>query len=192
EGCPRYVGRLFRDVTSGPSPVWLKARLLAAGMRPISNIVDVTNYAMLALGNPLHAFDFAKLSGGRIVVRPARAGEQLKTLVELAGARWTGETDVHQRLPARPVVAFRPEKTDAVMGVETPPDEQHAILRRLGFEVDGERVVVPTWRARDVTREVDLIEEVARFRLDDVPFRLPRRRAMFDRLTTLQRIRRQI
>src|SRR5207253_2706627 len=83
------------------------------------------------------------------------------------GARWTGETDVHQRLPARPVVAFRPEKTDAVMGVETPPDEQHAILRRLGFEVDGERVVVPTWRARDVTREVDLIEEVARFRLDD-------------------------
>src|SRR3989440_4242301 len=80
EGCPRYIGRLFRDVTIAPSPVWLKARLLAAGMRPISNIVDVTNYAMLALGNPLHAFDFEQLAGGRIVVRRARAGEQLRTL----------------------------------------------------------------------------------------------------------------
>src|SRR5213080_3746713 len=80
DGCPRYIGRLFRAAKIQPSPLWLKARLLAAGMRPISNVVDVTNYAMLALGNPLHAFDFAKLSGGRIVVRRARAGEQLKTL----------------------------------------------------------------------------------------------------------------
>ncbi|HEX4929230.1 MAG TPA: phenylalanine--tRNA ligase subunit beta, partial [Gaiellaceae bacterium] len=68
-GCPRYVGRLFRDVTIAPSPLWLKARLLAAGMRPISNVVDVTNYAMLALGNPLHAFDYETLHGGRVVVR---------------------------------------------------------------------------------------------------------------------------
>ena len=58
EGCPRYIGRLFRDATIAPSPLWLKARLLAAGMRPISNVVDVTNYVMLALGNPLHAFDY--------------------------------------------------------------------------------------------------------------------------------------
>ena len=69
EGCPRYIGRLFRDVSIAPSPVWLKARLVAAGMRPISNVVDVTNYVMLALGNPLHAFDLAALHGGRIVVR---------------------------------------------------------------------------------------------------------------------------
>src|SRR5207302_11043678 len=80
EGCPRYVGRLFRDVTLGPAPIWLKARLLAAGMRPISNVVDITNYAMLALGNPLHAFDFAKLHGGKIVVRRAHSGEKLRTL----------------------------------------------------------------------------------------------------------------
>ena len=72
-GCPRYIGRLFENVTIGPSPVWMRARLNAAGMRPISNVVDVTNYVMLALGNPLHAFDFAKLDGGRIVVRRARA-----------------------------------------------------------------------------------------------------------------------
>src|SRR5207244_1988046 len=80
EGCPRYVGRLFRDVSLGPAPIWLKARLLAAGMRPISNVVDITNYAMLALGNPLHAFDFAKLHGGKIVVRLAHSGEKLRTL----------------------------------------------------------------------------------------------------------------
>src|SRR6187200_428454 len=57
-GCPRYIGRLFEDVRIGPSPIWLRARIDAAGMRPISNVVDVTNYVMLALGNPLHAFDW--------------------------------------------------------------------------------------------------------------------------------------
>jgi phenylalanyl-tRNA synthetase beta chain len=65
EGCPRYIGRLFRDVGIVPSPPWLKARLVAAGMRPISNVVDVTNYVMHALGNPLHAFDLKKLADGR-------------------------------------------------------------------------------------------------------------------------------
>jgi phenylalanyl-tRNA synthetase beta chain len=281
EGCPRYIGRLFRDATIAPSPLWLKARLLAAGMRPISNVVDVTNYVMLALGNPLHAFDFGKLAGGRIVVRPAQEGEKLRTLdgvdrqlepydlmiadgersvalagimggeeteigegtseilleaanfepyaiyrtserlrlrtegsnrwekgvdpylaeqaatlatqliVELADAKWVGHSDVHAGLPERPVVDFRPERTDAVLGIETPPEEQHAILERLGFDVDG-KVTVPTWRARDVTREIDMVEEVARFRLDDVPFRLPTRQAMFGRLSKLQRIRRRV
>jgi phenylalanyl-tRNA synthetase beta chain len=79
-GCPRYVGRLFRDVEIKESPVWLKARLRAAGVRAISNVVDVTNYVMLALGNPLHAFDFDTLHGGRIVVRRAKQGEELRTL----------------------------------------------------------------------------------------------------------------
>ncbi len=80
EGCPRYVGRLFRDVKVGPSPPWLRARLTAAGMRPISNVVDVTNYVMLGLGNPLHAFDFSTLGEGRVVVRRARPGEEIRTL----------------------------------------------------------------------------------------------------------------
>ena len=80
EGCPRYIGRLFRDVEIGPSPAWLRARLTAAGMRPISNVVDVTNYVMLALGNPLHAFDFSTLAEGRVVVRRARPGEEIRTL----------------------------------------------------------------------------------------------------------------
>ena len=80
EGCPRYIGRLFHDLTIGPSPLWMKARLSGAGMRPISNVVDVTNYVMLALGNPLHAFDLGRLDGGKIVVRRARAGEEMQTL----------------------------------------------------------------------------------------------------------------
>src|SRR5919197_1808634 len=61
DGCPRYIGRLFRDVRIASSPPWLKARLVAAGMRPISNVVDITKYVMHALGNPLHAFDFDTL-----------------------------------------------------------------------------------------------------------------------------------
>jgi phenylalanyl-tRNA synthetase beta chain len=282
EACPRYVGRLFRGATIGPSPTWLRARLLAAGMRPISNVVDITNYVMLALGNPLHAFDYEKLAGGKIVVRRAKPGERLRTLdgverelepsdlmiadgersvalagvmggeeteigadtteillesanfepytifrtserlrlrtegsnrwekgvdpylaeqaaklatqliVELAGARWVGDADVHAGLPEPPVVRFRPERTDIVLGIATPADEQHAILRRLEFGVDGENVSVPTWRARDVTREIDVVEEVARFRLADVPARLPTRQAMFGRLSKHQRIRRRI
>src|SRR5439155_10848080 len=80
DGCPVSIVRLFRDVRIGASPAWLKARLTAAGMRPISNVVDVTNYVMLALGNPLHAFDYTKLAEGRIVVRRARPGERLRTL----------------------------------------------------------------------------------------------------------------
>jgi phenylalanyl-tRNA synthetase beta chain len=282
EACPRYVGRLFRGATIGPSPVWLRARLLAAGMRPISNVVDITNYVMLALGNPLHAFDCQKLAGGKIVVRRAKPGEKLRTLdgverelepydlmiadaehavalagimggeeteigadtteilleaanfdpytifrtserlrlrtegsnrwekgvdpylpeqaaklatqliVELAGARWVAHADVHAGLPKPPVIRFRPERTDAVLGIATPPEEQHEILRRLEFGVDGEKVSVPTWRARDVTREIDVVEEVGRFRLADVPARLPTRQAMFGRLSKHQRIRRRI
>ena len=77
--CPRYVGAVA-DVTVGRSPAWMQARLLAAGVRPISNIVDVTNYVMLELGQPMHAFDFARLGGAQIRVRTARDGETLKTL----------------------------------------------------------------------------------------------------------------
>ncbi len=280
---PRYVGRLFRDVAVGPSPAWLRARLAAAGMRAISNVVDVTNYVMHALGNPLHAFDFDTLRGGRIVVRAAREGEVLRTLdgverrldpsvlviadaeravalaaimggeetevtaettsvlleaanfepagilrtsetlslrtegsnrwekgvdphlagpaavyatellVTLAGARWAGAADVHGELPERPVVRFRPERADALNGLAVPADDQRALLGRLGFEVDGAwEVTVPTWRARDVTREADVVEEVARVHLDEIPVTLPRRTAMFGRLDPEQRLRRAV
>ncbi|HEX2112620.1 MAG TPA: phenylalanine--tRNA ligase subunit beta [Gaiellaceae bacterium] len=283
DAAPRYIGRLFRGVPVGPSPAWLKGRLVAAGMRPISNVVDVTNYVMHALGNPLHAFDYDRLAGGRVVVRPAREGEELRTLdgtlrrldpsvlviadadravalaaimggeetevrpettnvlleaanfepvgilrsserlalrtegsnrwekgvdphlaapaavyatellVELAGARWSGATDVHAALPERPVVGFRPERADALNAIEVRADEQRALLERLGFDVTEQSdVVVPTWRGRDVTREADVVEEIARAYLDAVPFTLPTRTAMFGRLTNDQRLRRVV
>jgi len=77
--CPRYAGAAA-DVTVGPSPDWMQARLRAAGVRPINNVVDVTNYVMLELGQPMHAFDHARLGGGQIRVRTARLGETLRTL----------------------------------------------------------------------------------------------------------------
>ena len=280
-GCPRYIGRLFRDVSVGPAPIWLKARVLAAGMRPISNVVDVTNYVMLALGNPLHAFDYPMLHGGRIVVRRAHPGEKLRTLdgaerdleptdlmiadadrsvalagimggeeteigeattevlleaanfeptgiyrtserlrlrtegsnrwekgvdpylaepaanlatrllLETTGAAWAGLVDVQGKLPDRPVIRYRPDRADEVIGLDTPPADQLELLGRLGFET-GEEVVVPTWRAHEVTREIDVVEEVARFRLGEVPFTLPERRAMFGSFTPLQRLQRRV
>ncbi len=80
QGCPRYVARVVRGVRMGPSPAWLSARLEAIGLRPINNIVDATNYVLWELGQPLHAFDLARLTGQRIVVRRARSGERLVTL----------------------------------------------------------------------------------------------------------------
>lgn len=81
--CPRYVGVVIDGVRVEGSPDWMQRRLLAAGVRPINNIVDVTNYVMLELGQPLHAFDRARLAEGRIVVRRARAGERIETLDHL-------------------------------------------------------------------------------------------------------------
>jgi len=78
--CPRFTARLFEDVRIGPSPPWLKARLMASGQRPISNVVDITNYVMLLTGQPLHAFDLDRVAGQSLVVRRAREGEQVQTL----------------------------------------------------------------------------------------------------------------
>lgn len=122
ELAPRYLASLIRDVTIGPSPGWMRRRLSAAGVRPISNVVDITNYVMLEWGQPLHAFDYDVLvrrAGGKppqIIVRPARAGETLKTLdgvdrkltpdmliiadtagpIALAGVRGGEETEVRE------------------------------------------------------------------------------------------------
>ncbi len=78
--CPRFTARVFRDVKIGPSPLWLRERLAAAGQRPISNVVDITNYVMLLTAQPLHAYDLDKVPGGELIVRAAREGEKMTTL----------------------------------------------------------------------------------------------------------------
>lgn len=78
--CPRYTARMVRNVKIGPSPKWMRQRLRASGVRPINNIVDITNYVMLEYGQPMHAFDYRYVKGGKIVVRRAEDGETLTTL----------------------------------------------------------------------------------------------------------------
>lgn len=82
QACLRYMGRVFTNLKIGPSPAWLAARLESIGLRPINNLVDITNFVLMDIGQPLHAFDMDKLEGGRIVVRFASAGERIKALDE--------------------------------------------------------------------------------------------------------------
>lgn len=106
--CPRFTARVVRGVKIGPSPAWLVKRLQAVGQRSINNIADITNYVMLELGQPLHAFDLDKLTERRIVVRRARAGERVQTLDEV-------ERELH---PEMLVIAdaVRPVAVAGVMG----------------------------------------------------------------------------
>lgn len=78
--CPRYTARVITDITVGPSPDWMQDRLRAVGLRPVNNVVDITNYVLYECGQPLHAFDFDRLAGRRIIVRRAAEGEKMKTL----------------------------------------------------------------------------------------------------------------
>src|SRR5258706_25025 len=80
DACPRFAAVRLDGIKIGPSPDWMQQRLLAAGMRPISNVVDITNYVMLELGQPLHAYDLREVRGGALVARQARADERLRTL----------------------------------------------------------------------------------------------------------------
>jgi phenylalanyl-tRNA synthetase beta chain len=105
ELCPRYCAQVF-EVRIGPSPAWLAERLEAAGIRPINNIVDVTNYVMLEMGQPMHAFDLARLEGGRLVIRRAAARESLTTL-----------DGVERRLDADMLVIADAGRATAVGGV---------------------------------------------------------------------------
>ena len=285
--CPRFMARVFEDVRVGPSPPWLRADLLAAGMRPISNVVDVTNYVMLVCGEPLHAFDLDRVAGRRLVVRRAADGEPVRTLdgqdrrldsetvvicdddgptsiagimggersevapttarvlleaanwiganiqrssarlglrseasgrfekglepeaaaealalasallVELCGARLVpGTIDVGGPGPPPAVIRLDPDRLRGLLGAPIGPERSAEILTSLGFGVDAAGngvldVTVPSFRRSDVTREVDLIEEVARIDgVDRLPATLPPLRAA-GRLTHAQRARRR-
>ena len=106
--CPRYTARYIEGVQIGESPLWLKVAVKAMGMRPISNVVDVTNYVMMETGHPLHAFDFERLKGGKIVVRRARDGEYIVTL----------DGEYRELDPSIPVIADeqRPVAIAGIMG----------------------------------------------------------------------------
>jgi phenylalanyl-tRNA synthetase beta chain len=286
ELCPRFTARVFEDVTVGPSPTWLKARLMAAGQRPINNVVDITNYAMLLSGQPLHAFDLDRVAGQRLTVRLAEQGEQVQTLdgqsrtldaqtlliedaegpTSIAGlmggarsevepdttrvllevATWSGPSihhaswalglrseassrfekglqpeqciqaqavatrlmleccgarvvpgtiDVAQPLRPLATLRLRERRVEAILGVPVALERQREILKALDFDSapadDGLEVTVPALRRDDVTREIDLIEEVARIDgVDQLPATLPARRGAAGKLTHAQRVRR--
>ena len=284
--CPRFTARVFENVTIAPSPPWLKARLMAAGQRPINNVVDITNYAMLLTGQPLHAFDLDRIAGSRLAVRRAREHEQVQTLdgqtraldgeiliiedadgptsiaglmggarsevqpgttrvlmevatwngpnihraswalglrseassrfekqlqpeqclyaqavssrlmVELCGARLApGTIDIGGPGPAPAKIGLREARVGAILGVPVSAARQREILAALDFASepipDGLCVSVPALRREDVTREIDLIEEVARIDgLERLPATLPARRGAAGRLSHAQRVRR--
>ena len=267
--CPRFTARVFENVTIAPSPIWLKARLAAAGQRSISNVVDITNYVMLVSGHPPHAFDLDQIAGGELTVRSARKGEVLTTLdgeerfldsdicliadadgptslagvmggsrsevsdqttrvlleaaiwdganinrtstrlglrseassrfekglppegaleaqamattmmLELTGATLAdGTLDVGGDGPSADVIRLRDARIVSLLGTPIDRERSQQILESLGFAVseadDGLDVTVPHWRRDDVTREADLIEEVARINgLDSLPATLP-------------------
>jgi phenylalanyl-tRNA synthetase beta chain len=129
EKCPRYTARVLKNVTIGPSPEWMQQRLEAAGIRPINNVVDITNYVMLETGHPLHAFDKDLVAGGTIIVRDAKPGEKMHTL-----------DDVERELTEDMLVIADAEKPSAVAGVmggnvsEINDDTTTILLEAAAFE----------------------------------------------------------
>ena len=172
--CPRYAVRIVRGVKIAPSPVWLATRLEAIGQRPINNVADITNYVLHELGQPLHAFDLAKLLEQRIVVRRAAAGEKIKTL-----------DGIERRLDTNMLViadAKRPVAVAGVMGGEDSeistqttdvliesayfnPDSVRRTARTLGMDTEAsrrfERGADYDGVLRAQERCIELISEVA-------------------------------
>ena len=174
EGCPRYVGMVIRGVKVGPSPDWLRDRLEAIGLRPINNVVDVTNFVLHELGQPLHAFDYDLVAGRKIIVRRSAKGEAITTL--------DGE---ERKLPEGTLLICDAEKPVAVAGViggansEVSEATTNLLLesayfepvsirkaaKALGLQTDAsyrfERGVDPTGQVRAAARAARLIVEAA-------------------------------
>src|SRR3990170_651597 len=173
ELCPRYSARVITDVTVAPSPLFLRRRLALCGIRPINNIVDITNYLLLELGQPMHAFDLDRLAGGTIGVR--RSGVPRKFTTLDGGERdilpemlliWDGEG------PVAVAGAVR------ILGPGNQEKEWRGVFSGLDFAVRKEEpgrwsVTVPPHRF-DIEREIDLVEEVARITgYEEIPVTYP-------------------
>jgi len=174
ELCPRYAARLIKNVQIGPSPWWLRKRLLSIGLRPINNIVDITNFVMMEYGQPLHAFDFDTLAGGEIIVRTPRAGEVTFTTLD----------NSEQAIDADTLLICDSEKPIAVAGImggmnsEVTSATTNILLesacfnavsirktaRKLNLATDAsyrfERGVDPDGTINGLNRAVDLICEI--------------------------------
>ena len=258
--CNRYSSRMVANVKIGPSPKWLRQRLRANGVRPINNIVDITNYVMLEYGQPMHAFDYRYVSSGKIVVREAQAGETLTTLdgnvrnlkegmlviaddarpiglagimggenseikddttmvvfesanfngtsirqtalalgmrteasgkfeknldpmmtipavqracelVELLGCGdvLDGTIDIINYVPQERRLPLEPEKINRLLGTSISREDMVMYLNRLEIPVEGDTIVVPSFRP-DLVRMVDIAEEVGRsFGYNEIP-----------------------
>lgn len=148
ELCGRYAGRVFRSIKTGPAPLWMQVRLRLAGMRPINNIVDITNYVMLELGQPLHAFDYEVLRGRRIIVRRAAPGEVLITL-----------DGIRRELSPEDLVIADAERAVAVAGVmggldtEVTPATATVLLESANF---NPKCIRRTARALGIRSEASL------------------------------------
>ncbi|OGC22765.1 phenylalanine--tRNA ligase subunit beta [candidate division WOR-1 bacterium RIFOXYB2_FULL_42_35] len=263
--CPRYMARVIEEVKIAESPAWLKKRLELAGVRPINNVVDVTNYLLLELGQPMHAFDAGLIDNNRIIVRRAGPKEKVVTLdgnehelesdmlviadtertiavagvmgaansevkpetstiilesaffdpvavyktskalktrsessirfehgvdwptVELAldraavmiadlakGNVLRGKIDLKQKERSPRIIELNQDRVNQLLGITLSFSEMATILKRLGFKVTGRRVEIPLFRAADIEREVDLIEEIARiYGYNNIPATMP-------------------
>jgi len=172
--CPRYLGRVAR-VTLGPSPAWMAQRLVKAGMRPISNVVDVTNYVLLERNQPLHAFDLAKLGGRGIVVRTATAGETITTLDDVERELTPDDLLICDaaRVP-QAVAGIMGGSTSEVSDATTEILLESAYFERMGIALTSKRLklrsessarfergIDPDAIARNAERAMELLVEVA-------------------------------
>ena len=172
--CPRYLGRVAR-VAVGPSPAWMAQRLVKSGMRPISNVVDVTNYVLLERNQPLHAFDLAKLGGRGIVVRTAAAGETITTLDDVERELTADDLLIcdAQRVP-QAVAGIMGGSTSEVSDTTTEILLESAYFERMGIALTSKRLklrsessarfergIDPDAIARNAERAMELLVEVA-------------------------------
>ena len=174
EGAPRYMGAVIRGVTVKPSPEWLVARLEAIGSRSINNIVDITNYLLHELGQPMHAFDAGTMAGGQVVVRRARAGETLTTLDGTARTLAADMTVIADAERAQAVAGVMGGASSEVTTATTDiflevacfdPRRTRATRMQLGMSSDAsyrfERGVDPELQPRALARAVRMIVEIA-------------------------------